>query len=217
VATGGGGFAALSWPVHTPRTTLRPVVPGDRDAVHAYRSRADVTTYLGRGPMTPAEVDERIAGDLRRRLPGHPEPLLALVIEVEGSDVEGSDAEGGDVQVQSRVVGDCMVKLQPDDDGARTAFIGYTLHPDHAGRGLATEVARALVSLCFRELGVATVKADVFRPHVASQRVLEKAGFRRIGMTPAGSEGGGHPRMDDYLYAVTAAEWASAPSAGAGR
>lgn len=191
------GFAGLVWPVRTRRTTLRPVVPGDRDAVHAFRSREDVTAYLGRGPMTPEDVDERIAENLARAQPGHEHPLLGLVIELDG-----------------RVVGDCMVRFEPDDNGMRIAFIGYTLHPDAAGRGIATEVAGALVRLCFSELGAAMVQADVFVPNVASQRVLEKAGLRRIGLTPAGSEGGGHPRMDDLLYAVTAAEWAASPHSG---
>ena len=196
MGTGPVGFDELSWPVRTRRTTLRPGVATDRDAVHAYRSREDVTTYLGRGPMSPEEVDERIAENIERAIPGHPNPLLGLVIEVDG-----------------RVVGDCMIRSEPDDNGMRLAFIGYTLHPDHAGQGLATEVAEALVRRCFTDLGVAMVQADVFVPNVASQRVLEKVGLRRIGMTPAGSEGGGHPRMDDYLYAVTAAEWAASPRA----
>jgi RimJ/RimL family protein N-acetyltransferase len=195
MGTGRIGFEGLSWPIRTRRASLRPVTPHDRDAVHAYRSRDDVTTYLGRGPMSPAEVDERIAENLERRSPGHPHPLLGLVIVV-----------------QDAVVGDCMVRFEPDDNGMRTAFIGYTLHPASAGQGLATEVAAALVRLCFTELGVAMVQADVFVPNLASQRVLEKVGLRRIAMTPAGSEGGGHPRMDDYLYAVTAAEWAASPS-----
>ena len=195
MGSGPVGFAALTWPVRTRRTSLRPVAPEDRDAVHAYRGREDVTTYLGRGPMSPSDVDERIAENLERSQPGHPRPLLGLVIEVEGA-----------------VVGDCMVRFEPDDNGIMTAFIGYTLHPASAGRGLATEVAEALVRLCFTELGVAMVQADVFVPNVASQRVLEKVGLRRIGVTTAGSEGGGHPRMDDYLYAVTAAEWAASRS-----
>jgi len=190
------GFTHLSWPVRTARTSLRPVAPTDREAVHAYRSLEEVTTFLGRGPMDLGEVDDRIAENLARSRPGHPLPLQGLVIEVDGA-----------------VIGDAMVRLQPDDNGMWLALIGYTLHPAHAGRGLATEVAEALVRLSFTELGVAMVQADVFAPHLASQRVLEKVGMRRIGMTPAGTEGGGHPRMDDYLYAVTAAEWAASPRA----
>jgi RimJ/RimL family protein N-acetyltransferase len=196
MGTGPVGFTHLSWPLRTTRTSLRPVAPTDREAVHAYRSLEEVTTFLGRGPMDLDEVDDRIAENLARSRPGHPLPLQGLVIEVDGA-----------------VMGDAMVRLQPDDNGMWLALIGYTLHPAHAGQGLATEVAEALVRLSFTELGVAMVQADVFAPHLASQRVLEKVGMRRIGMTPAGSEGGGHPRMDDYLYAVTAAEWAASPRA----
>lgn len=195
MGTGRVGFEGLSWPLRTRRASLRPLVPSDRDAVHGYRSREDVTTYLSRGPMSPSDIEERIAENLERSRPGHPRPLLGLVIEVDGA-----------------VVGDCMVRFEPDDNGMRTAFIGYTVHPSSAGQGLATEVAEALVRLCFTELGVAMVQADVFVPNLASQRVLEKVGLRRIAMTAAGSAGGGHPRLDDYLYAVTAAEWAASPS-----
>jgi RimJ/RimL family protein N-acetyltransferase len=66
-----------------------------------------------------------------------------------------------------------------------------------------------LLAVCFGDLHVVLVEADVFVPHLASQRVLEKAGLRRVAHTPAGSEGEGRPRLDDYVYAVTAAEWAA--------
>ncbi|MEO6411337.1 MAG: GNAT family N-acetyltransferase [Pedococcus sp.] len=193
-------FGAVPWPVRTRRTALRPVSPDDREAVHAYRGLAEGATYLSRGPLDPDEVAERIASDIARARPGHPEPLLGLVVEVEGA-----------------VVGDAMVRLEPDDNGMWAAVLGYTIHPQWAGRGLATEVAEALVWLCFTHLGVALVQADVFVPHRASQRVLEKAGLRRVAQKAAGSAGDGHPRMDDYVYAVTAAEWASSSSADGGR
>jgi RimJ/RimL family protein N-acetyltransferase len=189
-------IGALRWPVRTTRTALRPVTPDDADAVLAYRSRPDVATFLGHGPLGRAAVVERIASDTARSRHGHPEPLLGLVVEVEGA-----------------VVGDAMVRLEPDDNGMWAAVLGYTIHPDLAGQGLATEVAGALVHLCFTELAVAMVTADVFVPHTASQRVLEKVGLRRVAEKAAGSEGDGRPRMDDYVYAVTAAEWAERQSA----
>ena len=192
-------FDAVPWPVRTRRTSLRPVRPDDRDAVHAHRGLDEVATYLSRGPLDLDEVAERIASDLARARPGHAEPLLGLVIEVDGA-----------------VVGDAMVRLEPDGPDGWAAFLGYTVHPDLAGRGLATEVAEALVRLCFTYLGVAVVKADVFVPHHASQRVLEKAGLRRVAEKAAGSDGDGHPRMDDFVYAVTAAEWASSRFADGG-
>jgi RimJ/RimL family protein N-acetyltransferase len=191
VGTTGPSLAALTWPRRTERVLLRPVQPGDADAVLAYRSRDDVATYLSRGPLTRDEVVERIASDTARSAEGHPEPLLGLAIERDGI-----------------VIGDAMVRFESDDNGMWIAVLGYTIHPDHAGGGLATEVAAELVRMCFADLHVAMVTADVFVPHVASQRVLEKAGLRRVAEKAMGSEGEGRPRMDDLVYAVTAAEWA---------
>lgn len=188
-------FSTVPWPVRTRRASLRPVSADDVDGVLRHRSLPEVAEFISRGPLDRAEVAERIAGDMARSQPGHPEPLLGLVIEVEGA-----------------VVGDAMIRLEPDDNGMWVAVLGYTVHPDWAGRGLATEVAEALVRLCFAHVGVAMVQADVFVPHRASQRVLEKVGLRRVAERRAGSDGDGRPRMDDYVYAVTAAEWAASSS-----
>jgi len=188
----GPSLASLHWPRHTARLLLRPATDADADAVFEYRRRADVATYLSRGPLTREEVLARFASDAERAAAGHPEPFLGLVIERDGA-----------------VIGDCMVRLQADDNGMWAGILGYTIHPGHAGIGLATEVACELVRTCFDDLHVATVTADVFVPHRASQRVLEKAGLRRVAHKPAGSEGEGRPRLDDYVYAVTAAEWAA--------
>ena len=188
-------FSTVPWPVRTRRASLRPVSADDVDGVLRHRSLPEVAEFLSRGPLDRAEVAERIAGDMARSQPGHPEPLLGLVIEVEGA-----------------VVGDAMIRLEPDDNGMWVAVLGYTVHPDSTGRGLATEVAEALVRLSFAHLGVAMVQADVLVPHRASQRVLEKVGLRRVAERRAGSDGDGRPRLDDYVYAVTAAEWAASSS-----
>ena len=102
-----------------------------------------------------------------------------------------------------------MLFRSPDDNGMWLAVVGYAVHPDVTGRGIATELVRELVRLSFADLHLAMVSADVFAPHRASQRVLEKAGFRVVARVPAGSKGDGRPRLDDVVYAVTAAEWAA--------
>ncbi len=54
----------------------------------------------------------------------------------------------------------------------------YALLPAFWGRGLATEVARASVEVAFRDLGLADLIALTLRTNLASQRVMQKAGFR---------------------------------------
>ena len=57
----------------------------------------------------------------------------------------------------------------------------YGVHPDFWGRGYATEAATAVLRYAVEVLGVAGVRADVDEPNVASVRVLEKLGMRRVG------------------------------------
>lgn len=48
------------------------------------------------------------------------------------------------------------------------------------GRGLASEGARALVEYAFADLGARRVVAQCMAVHVASRRVMEKAGLRLV-------------------------------------
>jgi RimJ/RimL family protein N-acetyltransferase len=62
--------------------------------------------------------------------------------------------------------------------------LGYGLVAAARGRGFATEALRAAVELAWRN-GVALVAADTEPGNTASQRVLEKAGFREAGRDAA--------------------------------
>jgi RimJ/RimL family protein N-acetyltransferase len=92
-----------------------------------------------------------------------------------------------------RMIGRAGFRLS--DDGRRRE-LGYLLDPVHWGRGLATELARALVRW-HREHpdGLEpTLAAYVSADNAASRRVLEKSGFELAG--PGDREG---PEMLRYL------------------
>lgn len=152
---------ALPWPRRTARTTLRPLAPDDAVAMHSYRRLPEVCAYLSHGPLSLAEVEQRIAGRL--------------------SDIDptpGRRVRGLAIEHQDRMVGDAMLRTQVDA-GQAQLWIGYALHPDVWGHGLATEVAQELCRVG-SELGL-PVHADAFADNVASLRVLEKAGLARVG------------------------------------
>ena len=68
----------------------------------------------------------------------------------------------------------------------------YWIRTDHAGRGLTTEAARALIAWARGELGVRSVWLWAGRDNAASRRVAEKLGFTHIGpldWRPAGGLG----------------------------
>jgi RimJ/RimL family protein N-acetyltransferase len=59
--------------------------------------------------------------------------------------------------------------------------IGYWLGRPYRRRGYASEAARALISAIFANSGVAAVSARAQTRNIASQRVLEASGMRRVG------------------------------------
>ncbi|MBC7835611.1 MAG: GNAT family N-acetyltransferase [Phycisphaerales bacterium] len=88
-------------------------------------------------------------------------------------------------------------------------FIGYSLNPEHHGRGLGTEAVGGLVDHLFTEGGVGRIEAEVFVGNTASARVLEKLGFTRQGLMPGKSLKRGE-LMDEWFYALNKGEWSSA-------
>jgi ribosomal-protein-alanine N-acetyltransferase len=67
------------------------------------------------------------------------------------------------------------------DGGA--AEVGYRVAENVAGRGVATSTLRELRRLAAAQYGLETLKAATTNENIASQRVLEKAGFVSVGLT----------------------------------
>jgi ribosomal-protein-alanine N-acetyltransferase len=66
----------------------------------------------------------------------------------------------------------------------QSASLGYWLAQAATGRGIATAAVRDIMRLAFTELGLHRIQADTLVHNAASQRVLERNGFVRIGLAP---------------------------------
>ncbi|TNM59575.1 GNAT family N-acetyltransferase [Streptomyces sp. NP160] len=66
----------------------------------------------------------------------------------------------------------------------QSAHLGYWVGAAHTGRGVATAAVAATVRLAFGELGLHRLQADTLLHNTASQRVLARNGFVRIGTAP---------------------------------
>jgi RimJ/RimL family protein N-acetyltransferase len=77
------------------------------------------------------------------------------------------------------VIGAAGFQGPPDDTGA--VRVGYGLAESARGRGYATEALRGLLEWARGQDGLTCVLADTTRTNVASQRVMERAGMKRIG------------------------------------
>jgi RimJ/RimL family protein N-acetyltransferase len=80
------------------------------------------------------------------------------------------------IESDGDVVGETLLKWAA---GPRQAELGYALHPDVAGRGLATEAAGATLRLAFAAYGFHRVFARIDEENLASIRVAERLGMRQ--------------------------------------
>lgn len=76
------------------------------------------------------------------------------------------------------IVGLGAFKGPPDDDAVE---IAYAIEPGQQGKGYATHAARALTAFAFASGQVRIVRAHTRPEGHASQRVLLKSGFEKIG------------------------------------
>ncbi len=137
----------------------------------------------------------------RALLDGHTPPGLLLATDwpsqfsLEVMDLVAG-ARAGEVQQfgpffvvrksDGAVIGEMGAVLDPGDE---TAQVGYSLVRSSWGQGYATEALRALVAELLGRADVRRVVGETFAGHVASRRVMEKAGMRRCGAR-SGEEAG---------------------------
>jgi len=158
--------SAPAFAIVTARLRLRPLRPGDLDALAEVYRHPLVSRWIG--THTREDVEREIARQLE-----HQSSLGWSFWAVED-------------RRDDRMIGDCG--LQPLEHVGPEVELGYDLHPEAWGRGLATEAARAVMEQAFGPLGIDRVVAVVKPDHLASQRVLEKAGLHRAGTRVAYGE-----------------------------
>lgn len=66
----------------------------------------------------------------------------------------------------------------------RSASVGYWVDEAYAGHGLATALLREACRAAVEEIGLHRVEASTLLHNHASQRVLAKCGFERVGTAP---------------------------------
>jgi ribosomal-protein-alanine N-acetyltransferase len=65
------------------------------------------------------------------------------------------------------------------------ANLGYWVDHAFTGKGIATSSVEAVLSMAGGELGLHRIQAATLLDNVASQAVLKRSGFKRIGMAPS--------------------------------
>jgi len=82
----------------------------------------------------------------------------------------------------------------------KTAELGYWINPEFWGKGIATKAITQILEYGFSNLDIAVVVAHVFGRNAASQHILIKQNFTRLGVIPNGAYKLGKYEDDVIFY-----------------
>jgi len=186
-----------STPLETPRLRLRRLRASDEPDLIALDSDPEVMRYVGSpaGVRSAAETAERARGRILAAERGEGEPLGFWRIEGRGDHAfYGLGA---------------LVRMPDGADVPSVADveIAYRLAPTAWGKGIATEAAEALVAHALGTLVLPQVVAVTYPENRASQRVLDKLGFERRGLTE-------YKGVQAIFFVLTRDAWAVRPRPG---
>jgi [ribosomal protein S5]-alanine N-acetyltransferase len=165
--------------------SLRPWEDGDLAAMVAICSDRDVARYT-RVPDPYSEADARAWMDAQPARLAEGEGMAFAIVEGPGPPV-----------------GSVGLRIDPSDRDIAEA--GYMVAPAARGRGVATAALRLVSRWALCDLGVGRVQLTTHVDNEASQRVAERAGFRREGVLRSWEEIRG-ARIDLVMYSLVGAD-----------
>jgi RimJ/RimL family protein N-acetyltransferase len=163
----------------TARLRLRTAREDDLRAMHAVLSDARATRWWSTPPHDSLEQTRDWLNGMVANGPDNPD----FVIERDG-----------------RVIGKAGFWRLPE--------IGYILHPDHWGQGLAAEAVTAAIDHVFATREVDDLTADVDPENAASIRLLQRLGWVKTGFAERTWHVGGEWK-DSLYYGLSRAVWAA--------
>lgn len=141
--------------LRTDRLMLRDPTHADLPDIHSWASDPLVSTFVAWGPSTEKDTRAYLADCLAEQAES-PRRAWNLAVFLDDTVVGSVGLTRG---------------------GWDSAEVGCVVHPDHWGRGIATEAFAALVRFGLDELGLHRLTATCRPGNDASARVLERTGF----------------------------------------
>lgn len=178
----------LHSPLETERLVLRHFSRRDADAMFAYRGREDVAQYLMDEALTREECALAIQQRINHVHLDKVDSRLTLAVETRDGTLVGEV---------------CLILRNVE---ARQGEIGWIFHPDHQGKGYASEACRVLLALAFQSAELHRVFARCDAANTPSWRLMERLGMRKEAHFI--EHGLFKGRWDEELYyAMLSREW----------
>ena len=185
--------------LETPRLVLRQFTMADVDNLVSLDADPDVMHFITGGlPTTREEIETEILPEFLDYYQQYPGYGFWAAIEKPGGEFLG------------------WFHFRPrEDERPDEAELGYRLRKSAWGKGYATVGSRALIRKGFTEFGVRRVVAETMAVHLASRRVMEKAGLTLVRNFhepwPYPIEG---DEFGEVEYALSKADWERQDQAG---
>jgi RimJ/RimL family protein N-acetyltransferase len=150
------GWPPIPTAIQTARLVLRPVSREDAEALLAGNEPPGLAFGEGFPSEGTVESMDLFIGARRAELPGF--TPLHMIRRADGTAIGG-------------------IGYTPVAE-TRTVTVGYGISPAFEGQGYTTEALRGLIDWLFSAASL--VRADTYVEHIASRRVMEKAGMQLI-------------------------------------
>ena len=151
------GVMSMNQP-HTSRFILTKMVDGDQEEYYSLSCNESVMKYVTGYALSREESDAMFEGFL-----------------LENAD----ESDLGRYFIREKITGNLIGAAKLDKVGEEIE-IGYRIHQDYWGKGIATEVAEGLIRFAREKIGARDVIAFVNIDNAASIRVLEKVGMVNV-------------------------------------
>jgi len=167
--------------IETERLTLREFRGADWQAVHDYAKNGDILIYEAWGPNSETDTKQFIKTAVEDQIIQNRSNFdLAVILKKE-----------------RKLIGGCrfwFTNVKRDE-----IYIGYILNPLYWKNGYADEAIKALIDHVTAAAKIKSIKATCDVLNIASQRVLEKCGFKLIHTIEKDIKMKGRYR-DTYVY-----------------
>jgi RimJ/RimL family protein N-acetyltransferase len=169
------------------RVAIRPAIPADAPLLRRWRGEESVRRHQPLADASTAELRSDLARQRAEELYHRRGDRFQWIVLVEGMPA-----------------GWLTLAITSWEHGV--AEIGYALTTDQQGHGVMPVALGQLIAELFGYTALERLEARCAEANVASQRVLERVGFRREGLLRGYFQIGG-ARVDNYLFALLRSDY----------
>jgi [ribosomal protein S5]-alanine N-acetyltransferase len=150
--------------IQTLNLVIRDARTSDADAFYTYMRREDYWRDLPLDPPTPASISA----------------MLERCLQDQAKEPRTSYFMAATDKATGQVIGEAILYVR--SSRWRQGEIGWGVSSDHIGRGLGTEIGRAMLDLAFGKLDLHRAYAQCRVENSVSRRIMEKIGMHEEGI-----------------------------------